>query len=230
MSSVILLSEIHPDAQHAPSFNALRQAQQWHGLLPDQNWQEMGFVDAMIQLQAATQKQGKQLIVRDWSHVDYLGPPVTETPGFTPVLLDVLRSSFTLRRIQLVRHPLDTWLSLRNLNLVKKHRITIEQFLMAYRRYLTKTDSACRLVYGDFLQNPTAQLQRTCEAVGLEFDQGYEGRWFGFDKITGDKSNSTSLRKNPTIVLRPRRAFNDIDLPWLEELADYRYIMSNLYS
>jgi len=230
MNSHVLLSEIHPDAQHALSFNVLRQAQQWHGLLPETDWRETNFVDAVTQIEQALRADAKQLILRDWSHVDYLGPPVTNEPSFKPALLDALRNHFDLKSIQLVRHPLDAWLSLRRLDLIKKHQIDLAQFLAAYRLYLRNTKADCRLVYEDFLQSPTEQLKFACDTVGLTFDPTYQDRWFTFDKITGDKSNQSSLRTAPTISLRPRRQCHDIDMAWLNEQDDYRYIVDAIYS
>ena len=229
MGSNILLSEIHPGAQHALSFNALRQAQQWHGLLPDLDLKQVKFIDAISQIQSEVSKSNKNLILRDWSHVDYLGPPVTNEPENTPKLLDVLSTHFEIRSIQLVRHPLDTWLSLRRLNLIKKHKIDVNQFLKAYCHYLDKTQCDYRLVYEDFLKAPDQQLSQACNKLGLSFDPAYKDRWFNFDKITGDTSNSSSLRETPSIQFRPRRACDDIDLDWLESQADYQYLMGKIY-
>ena len=145
MSGHILLSEIHPDAQHAMSFNALHQAQQWHGLLPNLDWQKTSFIESVIKIEKAVSNKNKRLILRDWSHVDYLGPPVTEQPKMMSGLLNALSDHFEVVSIQLVRHPLDTWLSLRRLSLIKKHRIEWPQFLAAYRCYIDKT--GCCLLY-----------------------------------------------------------------------------------
>ena len=229
MSSNILLSEIHPDAQHALSFNALNQAQQWHGILPDLDWQKTQFVDAIIQIQQIVKKDNKHLILRDWSHVDYLGPPVTNKPKGKPALVDVLSPYFDIRSIQLVRHPLDTWLSLRRLNLIKKNGIDFEQFLTAYRCYLDNTKGDCRLVYEAFLKSPSEQLKAVSHKVGLNYDHAYQDKWFEFNKITGDTSNSGSLRGKPVIEFRARRECDDINLQWLAEQTDYQYLIDNIY-
>ena len=229
MESVVLLSEIHPDAQHAVSFNALNQAQKWYALLPDLDWQKTEFVDAIIQIQDVVKKDNKQLILRDWSHVDYLGPPVTNKPKGKPALIDVLSPYFDIRSIQLVRHPLDTWLSLRRLNLIKKNGIDFEQFLKACRCYLESTGSEHRLVYEEFLKSSSEQLEIACRQVGLVYDEEYQDRWFEFDKITGDTSNSGSLREKPVIAFRARRKCEDIDLEWLNKQEDYKYLIGEVY-
>jgi len=229
MQSHVLLSEIHPDAQHALSFNALKQAQQWHGLGQSYDWQEVGFVSAIKKLEQEVSDINKQLVLRDWSHVDYLGPPVTTCPKHEPALINALADDFEIRSIQLVRHPLDTWLSLRRLNLIKESNIGLEQFLKAYRTYLESTKSMHRLVYENFLSAPDQQLMLACNAVGLTFDESYKEKWFNFDKITGDTSNSSSLRKTPSISLRPRKSSDGVDLSWLESQDDYCFIVKTLY-
>jgi len=230
MEANILLSEIHPDAQHALSFNALNQAQQWYGFLSELDWQTSEFVDAITQIQNIVKENNKQLILRDWSHVDYLGPPVTNKPKGKPALLDVLSPYFDIRSIQLVRHPLDTWLSLRRLNLIQKSGIGFEQFLTAYRCYLDNTNGDCRLVYEEFLKSPNDQLEAVCDKVGLYYDGGYQDKWFDFDKVTGDTSNSSSLRDKPVIEFRVRRECADIDQQWLAEQADYKYLIDQIYN
>jgi len=229
MGSNVLLSEIHPDAQHALSFNALKQAQNWYGFLPELDWQKTDFVEAIIKIEETTRKSNKHLILRDWSHVDYLGPPVTNTPEKIPKLLDTLALPFEIRSIQLVRHPLDTWLSLRRLNLIKKHKIDFEMFLNAYRCYLNNTSNGIRLVYENFLKSPNQELSQVCEKAGLLFDESYQDKWFSFDKITGDTSNSSSLRDKPLIEFRPRRNTADIDHRWLDNQTDYQFILSEIY-
>ena len=230
MDSHVLLSEIHPGAQHVESFNVLSQAQKWHNILPQLNWRDTAFVEAVTRIEQSVREQGKQLILRDWSHADYLGPPVTNQPNHKPALLNVLSADFDIKSIQLVRHPLDTWLSLRKLNLIIKHKIDASQFLAAYRQYLVQTQSMYCLRYEDFLEAPCQQLSAACDSVGLTFDQGYQDRWFDFEKVTGDTSNNTSLRKSPEISPRPRRDCGDVDISWFHDQADYRYIIDSTYS
>lgn len=229
METNIILSEIHPNAQHALSFNVLKQAQQWYGFLPNLDWQKTEFVDAITQIYNVVRQNDKQLILRDWSHADYLGPPVTNQPKEKPALLNVLSPYFDIRSIQLVRHPLDTWLSLRRLNLIKNNGINFQQFLKAYRCYLDNTKSDYCLVYEEFLRSPSQQLKTACQKVGLVYDQNYKNKWFSFDKITGDTSNSSSLREKPLIEFRPRRQCTDIDLQWLESQVDYKYLIGEIY-
>jgi len=197
--------------------------------LPELSWKKTEFIDAIKQIQQVVNENQKQLVLRDWSHVDYLGPPVTDQPKSKPALIDVLSPHFNIRSIQLVRHPLDTWLSLRRLNLIKENGINFQQFLKAYRCYLDNTKSDYRLVYEEFLKSSSEQLTVACSKAGLRYDAKYQDKWFEFDKITGDTSNSNSLREKPVIEFRPRRECTDIDHQWLANQADYKYLVGEIY-
>ena len=229
MQGHVLLSEIHPDAQHALSFNALNQAQQWHDLLPGLNWQKTDFIESVMKIEKAVSNKNKRLILRDWSHVDYLGPPVTDQPKMMPGLLNTLSAHFEIVSIQLVRHPLDTWLSLRRLSLIKKHKIEWPQFLAAYRCYIDKTGCEHRIVYEDFLKTPEQSLQLACNKVGLLFDASFSDKWFNYKKITGDTSNSSSLRTKQKIEFRPRRQCADIDQASLDNNINYQFLVNEIY-
>jgi len=82
MDGMCLLSEISPlGASH---FNPLRQAADWYGLvqadevreLPD----EQAFRDAIIQISHRATERGLTLLIRDWSHLDWVGFPFVQTP------------------------------------------------------------------------------------------------------------------------------------------------------
>ena len=153
--------------------------------------------------------------MRDWSHIDYFGMPVTDEPKNIPALINVLQDEFRILRIQCFRHPIDTWLSLRRLILMKKADATPNQFAQAYLTYLEKTAGEYRLLYENFLAQPDQELQNICATLELEFDENYQSKWYEFKNITGDISNSTSLRKKNIIQPRTRKAvsYTHLTLP-----------------
>ena len=230
MQSVVLLSEIHPDAQHAVSFNALLQAQKWYGYLPELNHREHSLIDAVIAIAAKAAAEQKHLIIRDWSHVDYLGPPVTDTPSMQPALLQQLQGQIQLQQIQLLRNPLDAWLSFKRLDLAKKHQLSFAKFIRAYRCYAQATDSNCQLYYDDFLKHPVQQLRRVCEYCGIAFDPSFIDTWFDYTNITGDNSNSSSLRKQQTIAPRAAKVVSEQLLDQAQSNHDYRLLMHEFFS
>ena len=220
MKNIALLSEIHPDAQHAHSFNVINQAQQWFDLDKTIPWKTTDFLSALNTVKKHCLKNNQQLFLRDWSHIDYFGLPVTNNPKNTPTLLNTLNDEFRILSVQSLRNPVDTWLSLRRLTLIKKAGVTPTKFINAYLIYLEKTVGDYRLLYENFLSNPNQELQNMCIALELEFDAEYESKWYHYQNITGDLSNSSSLRETQTIKPRARRELNPDTLLEIEELKD----------
>ena len=115
---------------------------------------------------------------------------------------------------------------MRRLNLIKSAKINTEQFLSAYHAYLEQTQATYRMSYENFLESPTQELRRSCEALEVTFDHAYENKWYLYDKITGDLNNSSSLRDKPVIAPRPRREFNQELLNEFNENDTYHKILN----
>ncbi len=228
MQHIALLSEIHPDAQIALSFNALRQAQNWHGLNKHLNWQQTPLIDALKIIQRHCHQQQQEIVLRDWSHIDYFGMPVTNTPTFEASLINVLQPHFRILCVQSIRNPVDTWLSMRRLQLVREAKVTPEQFMQSYLKYLDNTAGGYRLLYENFLETPNKELRQACQHLQLNFDEKYQAKWFEYTNITGDLSNSSSLRKNSIIKPRPRKSVDPDILNALKASPAYEKVMQKI--
>ena len=215
MKTVALLSEIHPKAQQAVSFNAVKQAQKWLDFDLTYPAQNNDFVASIKAIDRHCSQHKKILLLRDWSHVDYLGVPVTTKPSNQTSLVNVLKDDFHIQNIQLLRNPIDTWLSTRRLNLIKAARISSNDFIQAYLNYLKNTSSNSQLLYEDFLIEPDNILKQICFHLKIEYDASYRNKWHEFEQITGDKSNLSSHRAKPIIKPRARRT---IEIQEVEEI------------
>ena len=220
MNSVALLSEIHPSAQHAASFNAIKQAQQWLNFDPfyKKHHESTDFVAIIRAIEQHCADQQQTLVIRDWSHIDYLGVPVTSKPTNTPALINSLNKHFDILNVQLVRNPIDIWLSTRRLNLIKNTDITTKEFIQAYLHYLQKTRGSYQLIYENFLADPDKSLKQVCSALKLNFDQEYSQKWHTFAQLTGDLSNSSSLRAKATIKPRTPKSRNADEIREIQSL------------
>jgi hypothetical protein len=138
MSGVLLLSEIHPLG--TAQFNPLVQAQRWYGLLSSQDLLDLrargriAFADAIELIHRRASDSGQRLVLRDWSHLDFTGVPFIAKPAYRLLTADALKGRFDLRQICTVRHPLDQWLSLRQLAVVQG-KLTLEGYLAGYRQF-----------------------------------------------------------------------------------------------
>lgn len=234
MDGVVLLSEVHPRAillanRVRPGlgnhFSPLRQAREWFGLVEEgdeadlrQRTGALRFADMIALIAARCAGRDAALIIRDWSHIDFTGVPFEPNPPYRLRTFEALEGRMPIARACTVRHPLDQWLSLRELDYIKGN-LEVGEFLGGYRSFAEQAAEIGFFRYEDFLQDPDAVLKGLCERLELAYDQGWRERWHRYDKITGDPvaiRGSTEIRPPPGKPVAP-------DL--LEEFgasADYR--------
>ena len=227
MQQIQLYSEIHPDAQHARSFNLIQQAQQWHNQANEFNL-KTPFLEGLAFLYQQSQKQHQYIVLRDWAHVDFFGKPVTDTPSFNLALNHTLAPHYRLTCLRIVRDPIDTWLSFSRLNLIRNSDLTMGSFFNRYRQYLLATQNSYQLRYEDFLNNPHEVLEKACQDINIPFDANFIHKWHQFTHITGDNSNSKSLRESIEIRPRePKKISNHLRKD-AEKNIDYQWIITHL--
>jgi hypothetical protein len=222
MSGVLLLSEIHPLG--TAQFNPLVQAQRWYGLLSSQDLVELrargriAFGDAIELIHRRAADSGQRLVVRDWSHLDFTGVPFVAKPAYRLLTADALKGRFDLRQVCTVRHPLDQWLSLRQLAVIQG-KLTLEAYLAGYRQFAERARALGFLRYEEFAAAPSAVMKALCRALDLRFDRHFIERWSSYTFVTGDVSGS---RGRTEIQPVPRRAVDPGLLGQLAANADYR--------
>jgi hypothetical protein len=232
MSGVCLLSEIHPATINAPNaFNPLLQAFRWFELLNTAEmrlWagrmeaRDCDFTKAMKCLAQKALERKASLVVREFSHRDFIKTPRTR-PGYQSVSAGLLANQLAIRRFALVRHPARMWLSLESYPL-SRGRCDLDQFLHGYRQFaeMAVTTGFCR--YEDFCRQPDDSLAAICSGLDISYDSGWTGKWKGYRKLTGDDSRDPDA----PIAERPGR-----DLPQglsrhLSRSTDYRIALDLL--
>jgi hypothetical protein len=222
MSGVLLLSEIHPLG--TAQFNPLVQAQRWYGLLSSHDLAELrargriALVDAIELIHRRAADSGQRLVVRDWSHLDFTGVPFVAKPAYRLLTAEALKGRFDLRQVCTVRHPLDQWLSLRQVAVVRG-KLTLEAYLAGYRQFAEQARALGFLRYEDFAADPSAVMKELCRALDLRFDRHFTERWSSYTFVTGDVSGS---RGGTEIQPVPRRAVDPGLLDQVAANADYR--------
>jgi hypothetical protein len=187
MDRVVLLSEIHPLG--AQIYNPLDQASDWYELLTKTDITlasstTLGFADAIMLIEKRCRERGDQLVLRDWSHLDYTGVPFTRPVGHSR-LVQALEPHFRLLRFATVRHPLDQWLSM-NRQAVMHGKIKPSVFLAGARAFARMAMDTGFVRYEDFTAEPDDALERICAGLDLQFDAEYRGRWQDNVFVTGD--------------------------------------------
>lgn len=187
MRGVVLLSEVHPLGTRA--FNPLIQANAWYGLLSTDDLEsarkrDVNFLEAIQLIAQRCAEQGKTLVLRDWSHLDYTGVPFTQ-PTYRSLLAESLQQSFALVRYASVRHPLDQWLSVRQQG-VFHGRLGPARFLRGAGRFAEAAAGMGFVRYEDFTRDSDKTLQQLCAGLALGFDPEYREKWSTYTNITGD--------------------------------------------
>jgi|GEM_PF-1353692 len=228
MNGVCLLSEINPFG--VSRFNPLRQAAEWHGLvnpseiteLQDGDFEAVG--RAMSLISARAQDRGLTLVIRDWSHLDWIGFPFVEKPllafcwermshfiaahtglagpggTIAPIALPVPAIRTADARCATVRHPLDHYLSLKELTVLSD--CWDEQLVWrGIRRFAEAIQSMPWFRFEDFLAAPVTTLEKICEALSLRYEPSWQQSWLRYTQITGD----VLAPLKPAIAPQPRR-------------------------
>ncbi len=228
MQNVVLLSEIHPDI--TMKLAVLKQADQWFHLLTpsDHEWlkknEPLAFSDRISLLARRCKKNGQTLVLRDWSHIDFIAVPFVSAPGYQLTSAKLLQGKFSVCNTAIVRHPFDQWGSLIKRD-VMKGRLSAQEFLHGYLRFAECCVDIGFVRYEDFTDDPDTWLRVLCKRLTIPFDPGYQHRWYRYTKLTGDVQDSRGRTK---IERSPQHTPDPDLLAQFTENNDYRKAISLL--
>ncbi|WP_299421873.1 hypothetical protein [uncultured Shimia sp.] len=158
------------------------------------------FLQQLEVLYKATDQRGENLVVRDHSHSHFCE---FSDLSSRPTMGSMLASRFETRAILSVRHPLDSYMSLRRNGWARNLTGTLEGYANCYLSFLDSYRAPQIFHYEHFVQEPDVECKRMAECLELPF----EPRWQDFlptIKLSGD-----SGRSSPRITARSRRDVPD---------------------
>jgi hypothetical protein len=215
MRDIQVLSEVHP---LDPQRKITRQAAAWFQLLNegDKPWLRglsardpvTAFAEIVERLAERSAKQGRHLVLRDWSHLDFLGVPFVRNPPMQLLTEAALRDRCDLDQAFVVRHPLDQYASSASRPGMAPH-LTPDRFLYAYHAFARVAVARGFQRYEDFVEEPDQQLRELCQKLRLPFDPGYEERWQTYDKLTGDSAGPSRGFTKHDIAQMPAMRLDD---------------------
>ena len=187
MDDVVMLSEVHP--AELKTTNPMMQAHDWFGLISAADIARfkkspptvLQFL-AICEMRCSASK--KALVLRDWSHLDYMGVPFVN-PEYGFALRDVLEGAYDIKSVTTTRHPIDQYLSLMELEVVAP-KLSLEQYLVGCVRFAEYASEHGFYRYEDFTNDPDLVLQSMCDDLDLAFDASYKDKWYNYTTITGD--------------------------------------------
>ncbi len=209
MDDVLLVSEIHPEGSRW--FDPVLQCHQWFGMFDPEEIRNgsltnMPFLEKIARIYEKAYAQKRTLIIRDWTHLDFTAVPFVKNPTYQLTTAMVLQEWFDVLHVATVRHPIDQWLSLRNLSIMKD-QLTIDDFLLGYRKFAEKACEIGFIRYEDFTLNPSQAMKTLCDQLCVAYDNGFLQKWYLYTTITGDTNNQrvpkTSIEAVPRRPMEP---------------------------
>ena len=158
------------------------------------------FLVALDALYEDCTARGLRLLLRDHAHSSYCTGP---TVGTTPKLRQLLIGHHGLKSVVTVRHPLDSWLSLKCNGWVHFEPASLDEYVARYQHFLDDYADVTVFRYEDVVSDPDQQLRSICTALDLPYIDSYR-ETFSAHRFSGDSGRSSEV-----IGSRPRRPVSD---------------------
>lgn len=154
------------------------------------------FLAGLRTLHEQSLNHGIQIVLRDHSHSYFCCGPLQ---AGRPTLRELLQQSYEMCSLVTVRHPLNSYLSLRHNSWVHFSPDTLEEYALRYENFLDHHRDLDIIRYEDFLAHPDIVMQNLCDRLALPFNPAFQ-ELFTAIHLSGD-----SGRRGATISFRPRR-------------------------
>ncbi|MDA7429616.1 hypothetical protein PGB28_14190 [Primorskyibacter aestuariivivens] len=143
---------------------------------------------ALEEMRRALSDQGRLLCLRDHAHSQYC---TRIDPESRPSLYDILRGHGDVISVVSVRHPMDSFLSLRQNAWVHFSPDTLEEYALRYMMFLDHHADLRLFRYEDFVAAPETVLNDMCDALQLPYQPGMEAILPAV-RISGDSGRSSN--------------------------------------
>lgn len=231
MQDIVLLSEINPHkkAQVSQTFGVAAQARDWYGVDVNDAQSETPNLPYMVEkMDQFCQGSQKTLVIRDWAHADYIGPPIIKPPPYRLTLDELLHEQWQIISFTIVRHPADTWVSLSKIKFMQQAKIDVHKYLYGYRRFIEDIGDEGILKFEDFTEFPERSMQWISTQLDIPYDREFVDKWYDYRNITGD--NGGNSRAGHAVEIRKLRR-PDIDDSLRKEIEsdkNYHWLLGRL--
>lgn len=177
------------------------------------------FLAGLELILAGCRARGQRLVIRDHAHSKYCWQYGVAA---RPSVHAMLASRFECRAAVVVRHPLDSYLSLRSNRWMSFAPATLDEYTIRYLAFLEDHHGLPRFRYEDIVNAPDEHLRELCDHLQVPFAEGFADRFDQF-RLTGD-----SGRSGGRIAPRPRRALDEDMEGQLRDAPHYRSLLTML--
>lgn len=182
LPEVTLFDNIHPLNQqlNRAAANIFAQANNWYHLFSDADKQALqgksvNYAEGVRLIYDRLAERGKTMVVRSWSLLDFISSPIYENVERKLALNEALQEHFEIRQIATTRHPIENWVSLKKLQLMRS--LTLDRYMEGYEAFATFAEQMGYIRREDFGDDPDATLQQLCKQLDIPFDPVYRNRW-----------------------------------------------------
>jgi len=203
LPNVVMMSEVNPLGGGAGKgqefYKTIKsQAKNWYEI--DLKSHEDDFVTSALELHKICEKENRQLIIRDWSYINFM--PDEENKHNPPkklLILDVLRGKCKLIPFVFVRDAIDIYISFskHNIRIIKYNVEEFFEYYLTYVKFILSLN--CPIFkYEDFTSHPVKIIKSICNYSGLRYSPSFKN-YNTFEKINGDiqfGNSSRGIRQN----------------------------------
>ncbi len=177
------------------------------------------FLAGLDVLSNDARQNGFDMVLRDHAHSQFcLGGAVLERP----TLGEMLDPHYALRSVVSIRHPLDSFLSMKKLDWIRFTPRTLEEYARRYDAFLDRYAGIDIVRYEEFVENPEAQIQRICSILGLQYNADFL-HVFAALRLSGD-----SGRGGGEIAARKRRNVTPDMLKEIDQSPAFKELCNKL--
>lgn len=187
MPNVQLLSEVdpldpqaHADPQRFAPTDLVRLVRLGTAPVPPELLQEI-FVAGLDPVRRKAERTGLRLVLRDHSHGQFCFGPLTDLP----TLRETLQDHAELLSVVTVRHPVASFVSLRQNGWIHFEPGTLDEYAKRYEAFLARHADAPRIRYESLVADPKREMKRICAALDLPFRENFE-QTLGAHRLSGD--------------------------------------------
>jgi hypothetical protein len=184
----VVLSEINPAGS---VIEPEIQAADWFELITSHTARQLKYKiyqEKICTIHSKCEATGRKLCVRDWSGINFL-PNVSSWAPAPSLALEqriyLQEAGFELREVVLLRRSKAVFHSIR-IHIPKMQQLSAKAFAEGYRAYLEQTKDMARFYLEELTQPRAKIVQKICSALSLDFDAGFEKRFYRVQTATGN--------------------------------------------
>ena len=207
---VAVLSEVHPLGW--ATLDPLAQARDWFALIGDDDLQgrdALPYAEAIALIAGRAGRRRHPLLIRDWSHLDFMPIGMGLKPAQRSVQAEMLADRFDLLRVATIRHPLDQWLSLAAMLAAEgrpPRQADLEAWLDGMAGFAAMAAETGFVRYEEITADPAGGIEALCRKLDLSFDAARLEGWretthFSTGAVPGRAASSAAIER-----LGPRAA------------------------